>query len=223
MITAVNARRYPNHLHTLDWNRATQEMVYRYNRQATRDWAPYFLQANVQYPPKQLAILAFKQEQTMEIWAKDKGVWHYIRTFPLTAMSGQPGPKLKALDGQIPEGLYHIEFLNPFSTQHLSMKIDYPNDYDRLHAKQEHRKKLGGDIYIHGKNSSAGCLAIGNRPIEDLFELVAFVGVHNTKVIIAPNDMRHEKAINLRGKHPMWVADLDRKIKRALKPFLIQT
>ena len=90
----------------------------------------------------------------------------------------------------MPEGVYRIEYLNPNSSYHLSMKVDYPNAYDPAMAKRDGRTRLGGDIFIHGKDVSIGCVALGDRAIEELFTLVAETGTERVKVIIAPNDLR---------------------------------
>jgi murein L,D-transpeptidase YafK len=39
---------------------------------------------------------------------------------------------------------------------------------------------------IHGNCVSIGCLAIKDEPFEDLFVLVADVGISDTKVVLAP-------------------------------------
>lgn len=137
-----------------------------------------------------LAILAFKEERQLEVWKHNSGQWQRITRYPFTGYSGDLGPKLKQGDGQIPEGIYRIEYLNPNSSFHLSMKISYPNDFDRDKAHIDQRTQLGNDIFIHGMNASIGCIPIGNSKIEELFYLVAKNGYPNTKVIIAPYDMR---------------------------------
>ena len=106
------------------------------------DLKPLFLQQHLAFPPKRIALLAFKQERKIELWVKDKKrQWHFIKTYPLTASSGGPGPKLRLGDGQIPEGIYQINVLNPYSSQHLSMMLNYPNAYDRYHGKVDLRRK----------------------------------------------------------------------------------
>ena len=112
----------------------------------------------------------------------------FWQRFPFTAQSGETGPKLRAGDGQIPEGLYGIEVLNPNSSYHLSMKVSYPNQDDRARSSLLGISDFGGDIYIHGKKASIGCIAIGDDAIEQVFYLVNQCGVKNVSVIIAPND-----------------------------------
>jgi murein L,D-transpeptidase YafK len=70
--------------------------------------------------------------------------------------SGKAGPKLREGDGQVPEGIYRIDGLNPNSSYHLSLKLNYPNDFDLEQARTEGRTELGGDIFIHGKAVSIG-------------------------------------------------------------------
>ena len=70
--------------------------------------------------------------------------------------------KLKEGDGQVPEGIYHIDSLNPNSMFHLSIRLDYPNSFDKQQGKIDGRKELGSDIMIHGNTCSSGCLAIGD-------------------------------------------------------------
>ena len=60
-----------------------------------------------------LRILVFKNERTVEVHAPG---WKAPRIYPMTAFSGTLGPKLREGDGQIPEGIYGIGYLNPNSS-----------------------------------------------------------------------------------------------------------
>ena len=132
----------------------------------------------------------FKNERRVAVWARSGTSWRFIRNYPILAASGHAGPKLRQGDLQVPEGVYRIEHLNPNSSYHLSMKVSYPNAFDRRMAARDGRTRLGGDIFIHGKDVSIGCVALGDRAIEELFTLVAETGHAKVKVIIAPNDLR---------------------------------
>src|SRR5205823_13248792 len=154
----------------------------------------------------------------LAFWAGDAKSWHFIRAYPSLAASGHAGPKLLQRDYQVPEGLYRIEYLNPASSYHLSMKVGYPIAFDRAQAARDHRTRLGGDIFIHGKNVSIGCIALGDPAIEELFTLAEDVGPQNIKVIIAPNDLRVAGA-PMREDAPLWVAQLYRTIAAALAEF----
>jgi murein L,D-transpeptidase YafK len=135
-------------------------------------------------------LLAFKQERRMEVWGMGVGRWHLIATYRILAASGRPGPKLKEGDRQVPEGIYPITALNAASHYHLALKVGYPNTEDLQQAAIDGRTDLGGDIMIHGSEVSAGCLAMGDSAIEEIFALVDEVGIDNTQVLIAPHDMR---------------------------------
>jgi len=207
------------HITTNDWNLATKQVIRQYKPHAENHVQPLFEKKDIPYPPKKIAFLAFKKELKLELWANHKNQWHYITTYPIKASSGHPGPKLKENDDQIPEGIYKILFLQPFSKLHLSMKLNYPNLFDRQHALQDGRTHLGGDIFIHGKALSAGCIAIGDHYIEDLFELVNDVGTDNVLVIIAPNDLRFYAPITEMSQEPDWTPELYAQLKQQLSQF----
>lgn len=210
--------------HKVNLDKAIDHAVARYGLRTEPHLMKLFKQANIQYPPKEIALLAFKKERHIQLWARDNhNSWQYIHTYPLTAFSGRLGPKLKERDGQIPEGVYRLTSFNPFSSMHLSMMIDYPNYFDRIQASRDGRnhKQLGGDIFLHGKAQSVGCLAVGDRAIDQLFLLVRRVGLGHTQVIIAPNDLRKEKPATTLFAQPRWLPELYQEIVSALKPFKI--
>ncbi len=217
----------PKHITTTDWNQATKQVVKQYAPDSDKGLQPLFAEKGVHYPPKQVTLLTFKKERKMELWARSQPNegWTYIKTYDLTAFSGKAGPKLKYNDGQIPEGVYNIVMLNPFSSWQLSMLINYPNQFDKEHAKQDGRDmtNLGGDIYIHGKDLSVGCLAIGDQSIDELFVLIARIGSQNARVIISPNDLRKRKPITNLKRQPTWVPELYAQLKQELKPFNADT
>jgi murein L,D-transpeptidase YafK len=140
-----------------------------------------------------------------------------VRSWAVLAASGGAGPKLREGDRQVPEGVYRIDQLNPNSAYHLSLRIDYPNAVDRAQAARDGRQRLGGDIFIHGKDVSVGCLAIGDEAIEELFWLAATVGKDAFTVVIAPTDLRRSPPPEPRG--PAWVMDLYRDLQRELEKF----
>lgn len=161
-----------------------------------------------------LRILVFKNERRLEVHAPG---WETPRDYPMTGFSGTLGPKLKEGDGQIPEGVYGIEYLNPNSSFYLSMKVSYPNDADRQRAKADGRANLGGDIMIHGTDATIGCVPIGDDAIEDVFYLVNAVGIKNVSVIIAPYDMRRGRKPELEKSPLHWYDALCGEIESALK------
>jgi hypothetical protein len=198
--------------------RTVEEVLALYGAAAEQHLRPYFARAGALYPPAQLALLGFKREKRLEVWARQHDRWVFVRAYPILAASGTAGPKLQEGDQQVPEGLYTIEAFNPNSSFHLSMKLDYPNDFDRAQAAQEGREQLGGDIFIHGNAVSAGCLAMGDEAVEELFVLVARVGMENVSVLIAPHDFR-QQAPTLPAEQPAWVVELYRHLQRTLEQF----
>lgn len=161
-----------------------------------------------------LDILVFKQEQIVELYSPG---WALPRTYKMTAFSGRLGPKLKEGDLQIPEGIYSIEYLNPNSSFYLSLKVSYPNEFDKAKAEKVGRKNLGGDIMIHGEDATVGCIPIGNDAIEDVFALVAKIGKDKVKVVISPYDMRHGRKDELEKSGIVWYKELCDNIHDELK------
>jgi hypothetical protein len=192
--------------------------VAKYGSAARARLKPKFAKAGAAYPPKQIALLVFKREGRVALWARDAQRWRFVRDYPIFAASGHAGPKLRQGDYQVPEGVYRIEWLNPNSSYHLSMKVNYPNAFDRRMAQRDGRTNLGGDIFIHGRDVSIGCVALGDPAIEELFTLAADAGHQRIKVIIAPNDLRIGRAI-LHERAPRWAAELYRTVAAALAEF----
>jgi hypothetical protein len=181
--------------------------------------APHFGKAGVRYPPPRLALLGFKAEKRLEVWAGRGDGWAFVRAYPIRAASGGPGPKLREGDRQVPEGVYRVELLNPMSRYHLSLRLDYPNAFDRRMAKRDGRADPGGDIYIHGRAVSIGCLAMGDAAAEELFVMAARTGHPRIRVILAPRDFRKRGPAGADVRGPAWVGDLYAIIEEALKPF----
>lgn len=204
----------------LNWDKAVENAIIKYGLRTEPELVRFFGKAQVDYPPKEIALLAFKKERKLELWAKnDQKPWRFVHTYSLTAISGRLGPKLKERDGQIPEGIYRLVTFNPFSSMHLSMMIDYPNHFDRLQASKEGRRQLGNNIFLHGKSFSVGCLAVGDHAIDQLFLLARRVGLSHIKLIIAPNDLRTTKAATSPFAQPRWLPDLYKQISLALNQF----
>lgn len=162
-----------------------------------------------------LDILIFKKEQLIEL--RSPG-WALPRTYPITAFNGKLGPKLVGGDKQIPEGIYKIESLSPASNYHFSLKISYPNEYDKAKAKITMRdKNLGGNILIRGESATEGCVPIGGDAIKEVYCLVSKIGIENVDVVISPYDMRKGRKDELENLNIVWYHDLCDKIEAKLK------
>lgn len=178
---------------------------------------PRFAELQISYPPRAITILGFKQERVLELWVSADGVsYSLLKAYPILGASGRLGPKLAEGDRQVPEGFYRVASLNPNSLFHLSLRIDYPNQFDREKAAAEGRRDLGADIMIHGKSASVGCLAMGDTAAEDLFVLVAETGFENVRVILSPVDFRSGHAVSGLPTKPEWIGALYSEIRHEL-------
>jgi hypothetical protein len=197
--------------------RTVDDIQQIYGANATRKLSNYFAQAKVSFPPREITLVALKQEKKLELWARDNTEFRLIHTYRIQAASGGAGPKLRLGDKQVPEGIYRIDGLNPNSHYHLSMKLNYPNEFDLFHAIQEGRTEPGSDIFIHGRAVSIGCLAMGDEAIEELFILTTQVGAENVKVVIAPHDPRAYPLTPDSAQLPLWTTELYANISREIK------
>lgn len=93
-----------------------------------------FEEKGISYPARELLLRHLKREGELELWAGNErgGAMTLIRSFAVCAKSGELGPKRKAGDLQVPEGFYVVDRYNAWSSYHLSLGIDYPNDVDRI-------------------------------------------------------------------------------------------
>mgnify|MGYP000850377659 CR=1 FL=1 len=161
-----------------------------------------FAKKGFPFPTKQLYLRAFKQEQLLEVWASNDVQYQLIKTYKFTAFSGNLGPKIKEGDRQIPEGFYQLETFNPLSIFHLSFKVNYPNECDKIRNKNV--TYLGGDIYIHGKNKTIGCIPLGNKNISELYWICVNSFSINSKmqIHIFPCKMDEKNMQNLYDQFP---------------------
>lgn len=190
-----------------------------------------FEAAGVRWPPHEVTLVALKDENVVELHARRRAKpWRLVHRYPVHKASGGPGPKLREGDRQVPEGVYRVIFLNPNSRYHVSLRLDYPNAFDQRMGARDGRTRLGGDIMIHGKALSVGCLAMGDEAAEELFVLAAAVLPQRKqeprmKVIIAPTDFRTvapappAPPVPPLAPSPAWVPDLYADIAREMARF----
>lgn len=119
-------------------------------------------------------IRIFKQERQLELWVQKDNTYSLFRAYPIAAMSGKLGPKLREGDQQAPEGFYFVtpSRMNPNSRFHLSFNLGYPNTYDRAHGRS------GSALMVHGNRVSIGCFAMTDPKIEEIYTL-ADAALHN--------------------------------------------
>lgn len=147
----------------------------------------------IQWPPARVRLVGLKAEKQLELWVANlEGAFHLLKTYPVLAASGGMGPKRRQGDRQVPEGHYRLIYMNPESSYHLSMLLDYPNAVDKSREATglAAGADLGGDICIHGSNVSIGCLALGDAAIEEVFTFAAMAEPAHRDVLIFPADLR---------------------------------
>lgn len=193
--------------------KTVEDVISVYENSTHKNFMPLFAKVGVDYPPKQLALIAYKDTKLLDLWVSNgNDEYKYLITYPIQATSGELGPKLQEGDRQVPEGLYRIDGFNPNSSFHLSMKINYPNEFDLKYANAEGRDEPGTNIFIHGRAASIGCLAMGDSVIEKLFTLVYKTGESNTQVLISPTDPSINKLV-ISDNSPDWLPELYENIK----------
>ncbi len=140
----------------------------------------------------QAFMRGFKESRELELWLKTAQGWERFRTYPIAALSGKLGPKLREGDGQTPEGPYSVKAsaMNPGSSYHLSMNIGYPN------ARDLQQGRTGSFIMIHGRDVSIGCLAMTDPVIEEIYlivEAALAAGQAEVPVHLLPFRMTNER------------------------------
>ena len=115
-----------------------------------------------------ILIRSYKKESVLEVWKQTReGRYALLKSFPICRWSGQLGPKRRQGDRQSPEGFYSVtpRQMNPNSAYYLSFDTGYPNAYDRAHGAS------GSALMVHGVCSSAGCYAMTNQQIGEIYAL----------------------------------------------------
>lgn len=137
-------------------------------------------------------IVVTKSANTLELFDGDR----HVKTYHCITGTN-PGQKMVEGDRRTPIGTFKIVYKNPESKYHLSMGLNYPRTEDALRGLKEGLltkgefeqiriaeatngipswyTKMGGEIMIHGfaegRDSTAGCIAITNPEIEELYAI----------------------------------------------------
>jgi murein L,D-transpeptidase YafK len=120
-------------------------------------------------PADPMLVRIYKKEAELEVWKRStSGRYVRLKTFPICRWSGQLGPKRKEGDRQTPEGFYAVTAsqMNPKSKHYLSFDTGFPNAYDRAHGS------TGSALMVHGTCSSAGCYAMTDTAMSEIYALV---------------------------------------------------
>jgi len=137
-------------------------------------------------------IVVTKSANTLELFDGER----HVKTYHCITGTN-PGQKMIEGDRRTPLGSFRIVYKNPESKYHLSMGLNYPRTEDAqrglkegLISKAEFDQirlaentngipswytRMGGEIMIHGfaegRDSTAGCVAITNPEIEELYAI----------------------------------------------------
>jgi murein L,D-transpeptidase YafK len=192
-----------------------------------------FSDKGLSYSGFKLFLRAFKKEEKLEVWIKEKGKATYsiLHTYQICSSSGELGPKRMEGDFQVPEGIYHINHFNPQSQFHLSLGINYPNASDRILSD---RQKPGSAIYIHGNCVTIGCIPITNDKIKELYVLAVEarnngqekIPIHIFPTILNESEFQQLKANN--SHHSSFWENLksiyeDFNTTKKVKPITVST
>lgn len=127
------------------------------------------------------AIEVYKSKREMIVFSEGKS----LKVYKIALGKNPIGPKEFEGDCKTPEGIYIINDRNPNSAYHKNLGISYPDESDLRNAAKV-GKPAGGDIKIHGlkngkgwiskfhrlKDWTAGCIAVTNSEIDELFASV---------------------------------------------------
>jgi murein L,D-transpeptidase YafK len=115
-----------------------------------------------------ILVRIFKEEAELEVWKQDaSGQFAMLKSYPICRWSGELGPKVKQGDRQAPEGFYTITpgQMNPNSNYYLSFNLGFPNAYDKANDRD------GQFLMVHGDGSSAGCYAMTDEQMGEIYAL----------------------------------------------------
>jgi lipoprotein-anchoring transpeptidase ErfK/SrfK len=128
------------------------------------------------------AIVVYKEKRLLALYTRGR----QVRAYKVELGPNSIRPKRRAGDKATPEGCYLIEAKidQGMSKFHKALRINYPNQTDRLQFEEAQRAgaldkaaKLGGLIEIHGEGGRGsdwtdGCIALTNDDMDDLFPMV---------------------------------------------------
>ncbi len=108
-----------------------------------------------------------------------------LRTYHVALGAHPQGHKQREGDERTPEGRYVLDYKKEDSSFHRAMHISYPNEADKLSARQR-GESPGGFIMVHGQpaklgwlslltqrfNWTDGCIALSNEEMDEIMALV---------------------------------------------------
>lgn len=119
-------------------------------------------------PQDPIMVRIYKQESELEVWKRTHtGSYALLKTYPMCRWSGKLGPKTRQGDRQAPEGFYAVTpgLMNPRSQYYLAFNLGYPNKLESALGYE------GSALMVHGACTSAGCYAMTNNGIAEVYAL----------------------------------------------------
>lgn len=155
-------------------------------------------------PSAPIFVRIYKEESELELWKqRDDGRFYHFKTYPICNWSGELGPKLNYGDRQAPEGFYTINagLMNPNSKFYLSFNLGYPNAFDKAWGR------TGDSVMVHGKCRSAGCYAMTDALMEEIYSLAReslTAGQQNFQVHAYPFRMTDARMAEVKKQKNKW-------------------
>lgn len=132
-----------------------------------------------------------KSDRILTLWEKGQP----LKTYSILSMGWDPvGHKVQEGDGKTPEGHYIINEKHPSKRFQKFLNISYPNEQDKLVARNL-GVSPGGFVGIHGDKGgwagwkdrwnpawTSGCVSVKNIHIEEIYALVE----PGTEIFIQP-------------------------------------
>ncbi|HEX5079317.1 MAG TPA: L,D-transpeptidase family protein [Geminicoccaceae bacterium] len=136
-------------------------------------------------------VVVYKSERILELQRTGR----VLKTFPIALGREPVGTKLREGDGRTPEGVYTLDWRNPYSRFHRAIHISYPRTHDDVRAIRW-GVSPGGQIMLHGlpdgvtaerighprRDWTDGCIALTNEEIDEVWARVD----DGTTIIIYP-------------------------------------
>ena len=85
------------------------------------------------HPKKPNLLVVWKKKRVLALYRNSK----MLKAYRIRLGFSPKGQKEKEGDGKTPEGKYYITHKNPKSKFHLSLGLNFPNQYDKKIALQE--------------------------------------------------------------------------------------
>lgn len=132
-------------------------------------------------PPRADSVVVDKSNR--QLYLKRDGA--VLRSYDIALGFSPKGHKTKRGDGRTPEGRYTLDFRNPDSRFHRSIRVSYPNRQDVARARSQGLDP-GDNIMIHGlpddwawlgrhhtrQDWTEGCIAVTNREMDEIWAMV---------------------------------------------------